>query len=79
MTLFLPKTFPLDHQATRDYTFGHNNTHMALSLDYGSLMNHHESANVRSGHQLGSDAMQFQVHRSFRFAIHNVSKKLQHI
>ena len=70
ITLFLPKTFPKD-QAPWDYTFGHNETHVALSLDYGSLINHHESFNVAP---IGSTHLRFQVRRGFQFANHNVSK-----
>ena len=28
------------------YVFGHNETHAALSISYGSLLNNHESANL---------------------------------
>ena len=47
MTLFLPNNFPLC-QTLRCYVFGHNETHMALDLDYGSIINHHESANAKA-------------------------------
>ena len=48
-TLFLPENFP-KNQALYNYVFGHNKTHMALALDYGSVLNHHESANVQAEH-----------------------------
>merc|ERR1719174_2768806 len=44
-TLFLPNNFP-NNQVLYNYVFCHNETHMALVLDYGSVLNHHESANV---------------------------------
>ena len=48
----------------RNYVFGHNQTHMALALDYGSVLNHHEDANVQACHFAefppGND-VQFQV------------------
>ena len=60
-TLFLPKNFPSD-QAIRNYVFGNNNTHMGLVLDYGSLLNHHESPNVQAGKAIpGSNKVHFQV------------------
>ena len=46
MTLFLPQTIPND-LIFRHYCFGFNNTHSAIPLNYGSLLNHHESANTR--------------------------------
>ena len=46
-TLFLPENFP-NSQVLRNYVFGHNQTHIALVLDYGSVLNHHESANVHA-------------------------------
>ena len=48
-TLFLPANFP-KNQALYNYVFGHNETHMALALDYGSVLNHHESANAKAEH-----------------------------
>ena len=65
MTLFLPENLPKS-QPVRNYVFGHNETHMALALDYGSLINHHESANARS---VSPD---FKVRRAFRLANHDV-------
>ena len=47
MTLFLPVNIP-GLQTPRYYSFDHNKTHMAVDLDYGSLINHHESANAEA-------------------------------
>ena len=69
-TLFLPKNFPR-RQAAWYYLFGHNKTHMALVLDYGSLVNHHESANTR---HTGFNNIHFQVRRDFQCANRNVVK-----
>ena len=65
-TLFLPKNFP-SSQVLRNYVFGHNETHLGLVLDYGSLFNHHESANVKAGEEVpGSDNnVHFQVSMGF--------------
>ena len=52
-TLFLPRNFP-NSQTLRNYAFDHNETHVGLVLDYGSVLNHHESANVEAVYQLGS-------------------------
>ena len=59
MTLFLPNNFPSD-QSTHRYVFDHNKTHMALDLDYGSLINHHESYNTKT-----ADNVIYRVHRGF--------------
>ena len=45
-TLALPKTWP-DNSVLWYYFFGHNETHLSLSLSYGSLTNNHESANIQ--------------------------------
>ena len=45
MTLLLPKNIPRDLSVWY-YSFGFNETHMAVPLDYGSILNHHESANA---------------------------------
>ena len=45
MTLFLPRNIP-GFQTLLCYGFGHNETHLFLDLDYGSIINHHESANA---------------------------------
>ena len=47
MTLYLPNNLPKS-QVVHNYVFGHNVTHMGLVIDYGSLLNHHESANVKA-------------------------------
>ena len=59
MTLFLPKNFPRGCDIWY-YCFDHNDTHVALPLDYGSLLNHHKSSNTltRSGI---NDNVHFQV------------------
>ena len=48
-TLILPNNFP-HSQVLRNYVFGHNQTHVALALDFGSVLNHHEDANVQAVH-----------------------------
>ena len=45
MTLFLPKNFPSELSPWY-FCFGHNKTHMGVALDYGSIVNHHESPNA---------------------------------
>ena len=76
-TLFLPANFP-KNQALRNYVFGHNETHMALVLDYGSVLNHHESANVKAVHFAevppGND-VHFRVCMGFACGNRNVLKK----
>ena len=47
MTLLLPRNIP-PRQSPHCYVFSHNETHSALDLDYGSIINHHESANARA-------------------------------
>ena len=47
MTLVLPGNIP-GLQILRHYSFGHNKTHIVLDLDYGSIINHHESANAEA-------------------------------
>ena len=65
-TLFLPENFPSEH-IIRNYVFGHNDTHVALALDYGSLFNHHESANVEAGGEVaGSSNVEFMVRLGFQ-------------
>ena len=46
-TIFLPRNIP-GLQTPLWYGFGHNKTHMVLDLDYGSVINHHESANAEA-------------------------------
>ena len=47
MILFLPRNIP-GLQTLQCYTFRKNQTHMVLDLDYGSMINHHESANAEA-------------------------------
>ena len=68
MTLFLPKNFP-QQLSIWYYSFGHNDTHVAIPLDYGSLLNHHESANT-----FHNNDIHFQVRGFFQCANHNVQK-----
>ena len=72
-TLFLPKNFPKS-QVLRNYVFGHNETHMGLVLDYGSVLNHHESANVKPAAVPGSNNVHFQVRMGFQYANRNALK-----
>ena len=72
-TLFLPKNFP-KNQALRNYVFGHNETHMGLVLDYGSILNHHESANVEAVKFRRSNNVHFQVRVGFVCGNINVLK-----
>ena len=65
-TLFLPEYFP-ESQVLGNYVFGYNKTHMGLILDYGSLFNHHESANVEAGGEVaGSSNVEFMVRLGFQ-------------
>ena len=73
MTLFLPKNFPRS-QTVLNYVVGHNETHMALALDYVALLNHHESANTRTRCAKGFNDVHFQVRRGFQCANHKVLK-----
>ena len=52
-TLYLPESFPKG-QPLRNYVFGHNETHMALVLDYSSIFNYHKNGNVKPGQSPGS-------------------------
>ena len=72
MALYLPANF-LRSQVVRNYVFGHNKTHSALVIDYGSLLNHHESANTKAVTTRG--IFRFVVRRGFKFANRNVLKK----
>ena len=66
-TLFLPKNFARD-QLFNNYILGDNETHMDLVLDYGSLFNHHESANAKAEEQEeapGSRNFHVQVRMGF--------------
>ena len=63
MTLYLPYNLPRS-QVVCSYAFDHNETHAGLGIDYGSLLNHHESANVKHVSISGSDPnVVFQVRR----------------
>ena len=73
MTLFLPNNFP-PRQIAECYIFGHNKTHMALDLDYGSIINHHESANARAKVAGVHNSMHYWVRGFYcenRVCIHN--------
>ena len=72
-TLFLPANFPKT-QVLRNYVFGHNETHKALVVDYGSVYNHHESANVRAVDFPPGTGINFQVRTAFVCANRNVPK-----
>ena len=71
-TLYLPNNFP-NGLAVRNYVFNHNETHIGLVLDYGSLLNHHESANVQAGRDVSesNDNVLFQVRMGFQCANRN--------
>ena len=60
-TLFLPENFLNTRQVLGNYVFAYNETHMSLILDYGSVLNHHESANVEAAKVPGSKNLHFQV------------------
>ena len=74
-TLVLPGNVP-KNQALRNYVFGLNETHIALALDYGSILNHHESANVHAVHftEFPGNEIQFQVCMGFVCGNRNVLK-----
>ena len=70
-TMYLPNNFPTS-QALRNYVFGYNATHMALALDYASIINHHESANARAVRFLPmpqGDDLQFRVRMGLHVGI----------
>ena len=75
MTLFLPNNFPKS-EAVHNYMFGHNKTHSALVLDYGSVLNHHESPNTKAKKvnkkppKTQNDNVHFQVRKDFPCANH---------
>ena len=46
VTLFLSRSVSKD-LIFRHYNFAFNVTHAAVPLNYGSILNHHESANMR--------------------------------
>ena len=73
-TLYLPNNFPKT-QALRNYVFGHNETHMGLVLDYGSLLNHHESPNIKPGKEFKeSELVHFKVSIGFQYVRRNTAK-----
>ena len=73
-TIYLPHNLPRS-EVVRNYVFDHNETHTALALDYGSLANHHKSANVKFVSTLGSEPnLHFQVRRVFNVWIAMVYK-----
>ena len=77
MTLFLPKNLP-PALSIWYYCFDYNETHMAMPLSYGSLLNHHKSANVKSANVYTlsglNNNVHFQVRGDFQIAICNVLK-----
>ena len=75
--LFLPKNFPRS-EFVNNYIFGYNETHTLLILDYGSLLNHHESANVKPVAVPGSNSGYFRVRMGFVCANCNVLKNMQY-
>ena len=72
-TLFLPGNFPT-RQALCNYAFGYNATHVALVLDYGSVLNHHESANVEVGEEYPGGGVHFYVRMDFQCGNRNAPK-----
>ena len=74
MTLYLPYNLPKS-QVVQNYNFDHNQTHSALVIDYGSLLNHHESANVKALTFSRPDPnVHFLVRRDFQYANRNILK-----
>ena len=69
--LFLPQNFP-NSQVLQNYVFGYNETHMLLAIDYGSILNHHESANVKPVVVPGTDVAYFRVRIGFQCENHNI-------
>ena len=75
MTIFLPADFPQSLTPSY-YLFNHNETHMALPLDYVSIFNHHESPNVKkikTGHNV-----YFEVRGGFQCANRNILQICMH-
>ena len=72
-TLFLPINIP-GNEILYNYIFHYNETHVGLFLDYGSLLNHHVSANVRVGEVPGSNNVHFQVRMGIQCANRNALK-----
>ena len=73
MTLLLPRNIP-GFQTLLCYGFGHNKTHMFLDLDYGSIINHHESANAAA---MRVNNMYYRV-RGFSVCESQCSKTMYH-
>ena len=73
VTLSLPGGNP-GLQTLRCYAFAHNKTHMGVDLDYGSIINHHESANTEA---IGIKKMYYRV-REFLMCESQCSKPMQH-
>ena len=73
MTLSLPENFPKS-QATSNYLF----PPMSLPLGYGSIANHHESANTQARKTIGFDNIDFHVRRGFQYANRNIPKACMH-
>ena len=73
-TLYLPYNMPRT-QVICNYIFGHNETHTALVIDYGSLCNHHDSPNAKAVtvHEPVPNT-HFQVRTGFECANRNVLK-----
>ena len=67
----MPENFP-KREVLQNYVFGHNETHMALVIDYGSVSNHHESANTQAVAFPRLNNVLFQVHMGFVCVHHNV-------
>ena len=78
MTLYLPYNLP-GSQIVSNYIFSHNKTHSGLVIDYGSLLNHHESPNTKTAEMFGSGPnIHFQVRRGFQCVNRNVLKISMH-
>ena len=72
----MPENLP-PSQVLHNYAFNYNDTHMALIIDYGSVLNHHESANaqaVRISQLAPVRKLQFQVRMGFVCGNRNVLK-----
>ena len=65
MTMFLPRNI-VQFQDVHNYAFEYNETHLALGLDYGSIINHHESANTKAMRT------SFKVRMTFQCANQNI-------
>ena len=59
----MPANIP-KNEALYYYVFDYNKTHMGLVLDYGSIANHHESANLEAGAK-AAGTLQFKVRWAF--------------